>query len=91
MKRSRAWRISQTERVVDNRLKFLKETDKNRVKYFEDERNRLAGKHPCDCGHTDCGVCHGHKLPGCASKWKDEHALLEDVIRKESFDDVNDD
>jgi hypothetical protein len=90
MRRNRAWRRTQDERVIHNRMKFLKETDKERVKYFEDKQNKLAVKHPCDCGRTDCGVCHGHKRPGCSTKWKDEHGLLEEVVRKEVQDDLSD-
>ncbi len=89
MKRNRSWRRSQDKRVIHNRMNFLKKTDPKRAKFFEDKQNRLAVKHPCDCGRTDCGTCHCHKRPGCSTKWKDEHGILNEVIEKEMLNEAS--
>jgi len=93
MKRNRGWRREQNERVVDNRIDYLKKVERSpeRVKYFEDKKNKLAVKHPCDCGKTDCGCCHPQKRKGCESKNKDEHVLLEIQIAKELNEELRDD
>jgi hypothetical protein len=88
MKRNKAWRRDKDKNVIRKRKKLLKHVDPQRVEYFEDKENRLAVKHPLDCGNTDCGVCHGHKRKGCSSKWKDEHGKLEEVIEKETHEEL---
>jgi hypothetical protein len=85
MKRDKAFRIKQRERVIKNRVKLKKDTDL--VHRHEDQPGRYAKRHPYDCGRTDCGRCHPHKVHGCESKNKDEHVLLEKLIDKEVIED----
>lgn len=89
MTRDKAWRREQNKNVINSRKKLLKHIDPNRVEYFQDKENKLAVKHPLDCGKTDCGLCHGHKKnKACASKWHDEHAIVDKVIEKETHDEL---
>lgn len=91
MKRNRAWRRSQDKRVIENRMRFLKDsgTSTDRIESFKKKKNKLAVHHPNDCGRTDCGVCHPQKMPGCESKNKDEHVILEKIICKEAKEEVS--
>jgi hypothetical protein len=92
MQRDKAWRRDKDKNIIRKRKKLLKHVDKDRVKYFEDKENKLVVKHPLDCGKTDCGLCHGHKKnKACGSKLKDEHALQEIEIRKETQEELKND
>jgi hypothetical protein len=82
MSRDRGYNREQRERVIKNRKRLMKDTD---LHHRSEEDGRYAKRHPYDCGKTDCGVCHPHKKnKACASKNKDEHLLLEEVIDKET-------
>jgi hypothetical protein len=92
MHRDKAWRRDKDKNVIRRRKKLLKHVDPGRVEYFEDKENRLAVKHPLDCGNANCGLCHGHKRnKACASKMKDDHALQEIEIRKETQKELKND
>lgn len=84
MTRSREWRRDKDKNIIKKRKTLLKHIDPSRVECFKDNENRLAVKHPLDCGKADCGVCSAHKRSGCSSKNKDEHVLLEIQIQKET-------
>lgn len=60
MKRSRAWRIKQKQRVIKKRI-----NDAKVIGYVDDslfeEQNRLSKQHPNDCGNAKCALCHGDK------------------------------
>jgi len=73
----RGRRIRHTERVIRNRLEFLRDMGSDGLyrKYFK-ERHRLAKRHPWDCGKPKCWVCHFEKLAGI--KRKKYEALPED-------------
>jgi hypothetical protein len=60
MKRDKAFRIKQRERVIKNRVKLKKDT--NLVHRHEDQPGRYAKRHPYDCGNTQCLVCHPEKV-----------------------------
>ena len=60
MKRDRAFRIEQRERVIKNRVKLKKDT--NLVHRHEDQPGRYAKRHPYDCGNPECLVCHSEKV-----------------------------
>jgi hypothetical protein len=85
MKRDRGFRRQQRERVIKNRKRLMKDT--NLQHRHEEQENRYNKRHPYDCGRTDCGCCHPHKVHGCESKNKDEHVLLEKLIDKEVIED----
>ena len=86
MKRGKAFRIEQKERVIKNRKRLMKETD---LHHRHEDDNRYNKRHPYDCGKTDCGCCHPHKVHGCESKNKDEHVLLEKLIDKEVVEELD--
>jgi hypothetical protein len=53
---------------------------------------RFVKRHPYDCGSTKCGICHPHKQnKACKSKFKDEHGILEEVVKAEVYDDFGED
>lgn len=81
MSRGRDYNREQRERVIKNRKRLMRDTGLQHQKMHQD--GRYVKRHPYDCGRADCGVCHPHKLPGCESKCKDEHVLLEIEIAKE--------
>lgn len=62
-------RIRHTERIIENRLRFLRDMGSDGLyrKYLE-ERHRLAKRHPWDCGHSRCWICHFEKLAGMKRK-----------------------
>jgi hypothetical protein len=77
MKRDRAFRIEQRERVIKNRVKLKKDTDL--VHRHEDQPGRYAKRHPYDCGNPECLVCHGEKVLGMEK--------LEDKVIEDSYKD----
>lgn len=83
MQRNRARRRNNNKNLIRNRKRLLKHVDASYGKHFEGKENKLAVKHPLDCGKTDCSLCHSHKVRGCESKNKDQHILLERQIAKE--------
>lgn len=65
----RGRRIRHTERVIENRLRFLKAVGPD--EWYEKnlrERHRLAKKHPWDCGRGRCWICHWDKVAGIEKK-----------------------
>ncbi len=68
--RDRAIRRDIDKKVIKKRLKFLKLHDDRKpdsagTTYYEKikaEPNRLAKKHPYDCGNSKCYLCHANKL-----------------------------
>ncbi len=92
MKRDKAWRRDKDKNIIKKRKNLLKHVDPNRVEYFDDKENRLAVKHPLDCGNPKCGLCNAHKKnKACASKLKDEHGMLEEIVQNEIHDELNND
>lgn len=94
MSRDRGFRREQRERVIRNRRKLVKETDKSLSAFREEkaEYNRYNKRHPYDCGKTDCGVCHPHKAnKACANKQKNVQGEIEEIIDKEVHDELCDD
>jgi len=56
-------RIRHTERVIRNRLRFLRIMGPDEwYKMHLRDRHRLAKKHPWDCGKSRCFICHSEKL-----------------------------
>jgi hypothetical protein len=74
----RGRRIRHTERIIRNRLRFLRimGPDEWYRKNLE-EPHRLAKKHPWDCGKSKCWLCHFEKLAGI--KKKKYETLSEDL------------
>ena len=65
----RGRRIRHTDRIIQNRLRFLKGFGPD--EWYElnaAEPHRLAKKHPWDCGRTKCLVCHFEKIYGLGGK-----------------------
>jgi hypothetical protein len=92
MQRDKAWRRNKDDNIIRKRKKLLKHVDPRRVQDFEGKENRLVVKHPLDCGKPDCGLCHAHKKnKACASKLKDDHALQEIEIQKETQEELKND
>lgn len=87
MKRSRAWRRRQTNRVIQNRLKFAKEYG---AKVDEDAPHSLAKRHPLDCGCAKCKLCHSGKYYQNRNS-KDYHYLKDHPEDDELYDLVYDD
>jgi hypothetical protein len=58
----RCYRRSQTERIINNRLKFLKTFDPKYYSTFTERKNKFSKRHPFDCGKSKCLVCHSEKL-----------------------------
>ena len=58
----RCYRRSQTERIINNRLKFLKTFDPKYYNTFTERKNKFSKRHPFDCGKSKCLVCHSEKL-----------------------------
>jgi len=69
-------RIRHTERIIANRLRFLRVFGPD--EWYEKnsrERHRLAKRHPWDCGRTSCVWCHCGKVCGTEQKkYKGEKA-----------------
>ena len=82
MKRDRAFRIEQKERVIKNRKNLIKETGLEHSK--QHQNNRYNKKHPYDCGNADCLLCHGEKVLGF--KKRDDEVM--DAIEKDQMEDI---
>jgi hypothetical protein len=90
MKRDRGWRKQQNDRIIKKRKRLLRDVSKYMLEYFDGKENKLAIKHPLDCGKTDCGICAGHKRnKACKSKSKDIHGLLEEILKRDIPDEAN--
>lgn len=94
MKRSRAYRIEQKERIINKRSKAAKTFKLGKVLA---QPNRMAKKHPLDCGNPGCMVCHASKVLGCETPVckvakirqrdeMDELDTLEDIIAGDARD-----
>ncbi|MCE5317410.1 MAG: hypothetical protein LLG04_08635 [Parachlamydia sp.] len=89
MTRDRGYRRKQRDRVIKNRKKLVRDLDGEGCWKYE---GKYGKHHPYDCGKTDCMLCHAHKKnKACASKWKDEHALQEIEIQKETHEELTND
>lgn len=89
MKHDRAYNREQRERVIRNRKRMVRDTKSPDGVRADGE---YAKRHPYDCGRTDCMLCHGHKKnKACASKWKDDHAMMEIEIQKETQEELKHD
>lgn len=86
MKRDRAFRIEQRERVIKNRIKLKKDTDL--VHKHEDHPGRWAKQHPYDCGNPECLVCHCEKVLGLK---KIEDKVIEDSYKDQVRDEFGGD
>lgn len=65
----RGRRRRNTERVIRNRLRFLKSFGPDAWYDLNvREPHRLAKKHPWDCGRTQCHICHYEKVLGIGKK-----------------------
>ncbi len=61
----RGRRIRHTQRVIRNRLRFLRVMGpKEWYELHLRNRYRLAKRHPWDCGRGRCHICHSEKLFG---------------------------
>lgn len=91
MKRTKADRIHNDEKIIAKRKKDLKDSgNAEYLKKFEGKEHKLTVKHPLDCGVTKCPICSLHKKNKASkNKFKDEHGLIEDIIRKEVADDLD--
>lgn len=61
MQRSRAWRRHQENRVINNRMRQLKEHDPERAELYEDQKHMLSKSHAFGCGNARCPICHPYK------------------------------
>jgi hypothetical protein len=91
MKRTKEDRIHNDEKIIKRRKKDLKDSGNSEyLKKFEGKEHKLTVKHPLDCGVTKCPICSAHKKNKASrSKNKDEHDILENVIKKEIADDLD--
>jgi hypothetical protein len=89
MKRDKGYRIHNRDRIIKNRKRLLKSLDKDLLDVLKDAENRMSKKHPLDCGNTKCGICSAYKKH--PSKNKDEHDILEDIIKYEAKEELLDD
>lgn len=72
MKRSRAWRRTQKERVVNNRMKEMKALGIAKEGWIViQEPHRMEKKHPLDCGNAQCLLCH-HEKNGLGDGYQEE-------------------
>ena len=78
--KNRAERRHQAKRVINKRLKIVKnmrdtirinpdgstspKDGKTWAEKLSKQKNRMKKKHPLDCGNPKCGVCHPHKITG---------------------------
>lgn len=91
MKRSKAYRIKQKERVIKNRKTLLKNVTNYPPTKMVEEPNRMSKRHPLDCGVAGCPLCH-HEKNGLGKSYhdlkeeSDKELLLED-ISEELLDD----
>jgi hypothetical protein len=88
MTRSREYNREQRERVIKNRKRLIRDMKMSDGIKHDGE---YAKRHPYDCGHKDCPLCHRHKVKGCESKDKDKHAILDLIIEKEVKDELKED
>lgn len=90
MKRTKADRIHNDEKIIAKRKKDLKDSGNlEYLKTFKGKEHKLTIKHPLDCGVTKCPICSSHKKnKACKNKFKDEHGLVEDIILKEVVEEV---
>ena len=88
MSRGRGYNREQRERVIKDRKRKVREMQTSDGIHPDGE---YAKRHPFDCGRTDCGCCHPHKVNGCESKNKDEHVKLEIQIDKEAHEELTHD
>ena len=66
MKRDEGFRREQRERVIKNRVRFVKDVEEKNSKYSRKASDLVQGKlvkrHPADCGRADCQCCHLEKI-----------------------------
>ncbi|KKN81595.1 hypothetical protein LCGC14_0318640 [marine sediment metagenome] len=64
MGRTRAWRRHQKERVIENRLRLVRDLSQDDDWYEQllEKRSRLSAHSPYDCGKTRCQICHFGKV-----------------------------
>lgn len=84
MKRDKAYRVEQRERVINNRKQLKK--DMKIINSHDDQNGRLAKQHPLDCGKPNCQVCHSHKNKGNSMKESNKQKKIERIRRLEKED-----
>lgn len=65
MTRTRSWRRHQTQRVIENRLRLVKNMSQEWDDWYNlllKKRNDLSNRSPYDCGNSRCGTCHFEKI-----------------------------
>lgn len=58
MTRNRAERRANNKRIIENRLKELKQINPEFYEHIKDNPNLVNKKHPLDCGKANCQICH---------------------------------
>jgi len=58
----RCLRRFHTNRIINNRLKFLKTFDPKYYSTFTERKNKFSKRHPFDCGKSKCLLCHSEKI-----------------------------
>lgn len=86
MKRDRAFRIDQKERVIKNRKRLMKDTDLHHRNEHQD--NRYNKRHPYDCGNPQCLICHREKVFGEKTV---EDLRVEDLYKDQVRDELGGD
>jgi len=64
----RAFRRVQDQRMIRNRLRLLAQIDPTYYNIVCDEPGFLRKRHPFDCGHPKCFVCHSDKIQNKTSR-----------------------
>lgn len=78
--RNRAWRRFQDERVVENRIRFVKDAYRGwpdgrmAEEFIEKGKGRWKNHHPFDCGKPQCRCCHYEKYVKPELSHKDQRA-----------------
>lgn len=87
MKRSRAWRRNQKERVVNNRLREMRDMGIAKEEWrVIKEPHRMEKQHPLDCGKAGCLLCHYEKI-----LFKDSSYHVQKDSYVEDIEEENDD
>jgi len=75
----RAKRIQNNQRIINKRLKLIKNDDPRYYEQIKDKPHKVLKQHPYDCGKTDCMLCHSEKVFKKKKHRDKRHSIIYDV------------
>ncbi len=84
MGRSRSWRRYQTQRVIEGRLRLVRNYSQDWESWYEmllKKRSKLAHRSPYDCGKTRCQICHFEKVWHRKDRYNEYWKAIQEELR----------